>query len=310
LLLQTIELKQRIFRLLILDDVNLVLAGASPTISIWNYKDKKDQKQLIGHQKSVRALVKLDENSGLIVSGSSDANIKIWNCTNGRLIKNLTGHSGAVNDLVSLSSRQMVISCSEDKTINIWNTTNGKVLRTFSGQKGAVAYSLSIFDKNLLVSGDGLFVRFWNLDSGVNTQTWNENKAVKFIYFLQNGHLAICDESASIKIRNVTTGFLVRSLVGHKLQVVYLIQLETYYLASASHDGSIKIWNHKSGTLIKTLNSHFSMVNCLGFNKTKILLSASADRTLKVWNLTNIFRNDTINQLTTNIELEYGKCVI
>jgi len=140
-LLETVNMKYSINKILLLENENLVFSDATLIITIWNIKSKLQVQQLIGNTVRVKSLAHIKKD--IIASGSRD--IKFWNCTNGRLLKNLTGHSGSVLDLLSLFSRHLLISSSMDLTIKIWNTTNGKVLKTLQGHKGVVSCVIFLF---------------------------------------------------------------------------------------------------------------------------------------------------------------------
>jgi WD40 repeat protein len=303
-LAETISVDFCATRVLLLDDMYLVVAGARPEVSLWNIKTKQKIKKLIGHRMVVSALVKLNHNE-LLASGSADTTIKIWNCTNSRLLKNLTGHVQAVNDLVYLKDKHLLISSSDEERLIIWNVTAGEVLNTLLCRFHAHVTCLSLFKSKLLASGDLYgYIFIWKAETWENLQFFYESGYVSFLSFLSNGNLALCDQSAVVKIRNVTTGFLVNSLTDHSTQqVFYFIELKNSYLASASIDGTIKIWNYTSGERVKTLKGHSNKVNCLCLIKNDTLLSSSADRTLKIWKLTHVLKNFSTNQ-TTNIE--YG----
>jgi WD40 repeat protein len=307
-LIRTISSEFRCTRLLVLTEETLLVSGARPEISIWNIKIMRKLGQLIGHDSSVKALAKLDSDE-IVASGSLDASIKIWNCSNGRLTKNLT-HEYDTIGVVDLAffKKHKLFSCSIHY-ITIWNTTDGSVLKTVLSH---VALCLCLFDNKQLVTKVWHFeIRIWfNVDHLDDLQpiTWKERIEITFVNFLSTGNLAYSTFEGLIRIRNVTTGFLVNSLCGHRKRVTFFIELKTGFLASASADARIKIWNYTSGDLLKTLTGHFQRVDVLCFFKHQdILMSSSVDKTLNQWNLINVFKNFTDKNQT--IDLEYGNYI-
>jgi WD40 repeat protein len=303
-LINTISSEFRFTRLFVLTQETLLVSGARPEISIWNIKMTKKLGQLIGHRGSVKALSKLDPDE-IVASGSADTSIKIWNCSNGRLIKNLTDHRMAVNDLAFFKKDKLISGSLFDAVI-FWNTTDGLVLKTIEDYN--LVLCLCTFEKQLAMSDWNYRIHIWsNVDHLVDlgTKTWTEPIEINFVRFFSTGNLAYSTVEGLIRIRNVTTSFLVSSLSGHRKHVTFFIELKSGFLASASADARIKIWNYTSGDLLKTLTGHSKRIDVLCFSKHQdTLMSSSIDKTLKLWNLTNVLKNFTNKNLTIN--LEYG----
>jgi WD40 repeat protein len=305
-LLKTLNVTYPVLELLLLKDGYLAVADSSPVISIWNFRSKIKLKQLPGHTSQVWALALLDKNTELTASGSQDSTIKLWNFTSGLLLKNLTDHKGPVFDLVSSSDDDgHLFSCSADEMVKMWNILNGIVLKTFKHSKKVL--SVCLFQKYHLVSGSfggGETVLLWNISSGEKTQLANGyNGVANCLCILSNGHLAYADKYFIIRILNLTTSFLISSLIGHTEDVSFLINLNKDYLGSSSKDRTIKIWNWKSGQCVAILKSHLDSIFSLVLWKNHRLLSGSLDRSVKSWDIMSVLRN-------FNISLKYGSSFI
>ena len=57
----------------------------------------------------------------------------------------------------------------------------------------------------------------------------------------------------TIKIWNISTGLLIRTLLGHTGELYGLIILNNGFICSGSGDTTIKFWEPNSGECIKTL---------------------------------------------------------
>ena len=93
----------------------------------------------------------------------------------------------------------------------------------------------------------------------------------------------------TIKIWDVDTGTVKRTLAGHIGGVLVLAVLENGYLVSGSADKTIKIWkiwNVEDGTLIKTLTGHTKSVDALVVLNNGDLVSGSHDK-IKIWDVEN-----------------------
>ncbi len=99
---------------------------------------------------------------------------------------------------------------------------------------------------------------------------------------LTNQFLASGSYDNSIKIWNIETGQLIRTLQGHSDYVVSLSLIEASgFLASASWDETIKIWNYDTGECIITITGHTNKVVALVLIQNNILVSGSYDGTIK-----------------------------
>ena len=99
--------------------------------------------------------------------------------------------------------------------------------------------------------------------------------------------LASGSSDKTIKVWNLKTGDLLRTLTGHKSSVYCVaISADGQTLASGSVDGTIKVWNLKTGDLLHTLTGHESPVWSVAISADgQTLASGSDDGTIKVWNL-------------------------
>jgi len=91
----------------------------------------------------------------------------------------------------------------------------------------------------------------------------------------------------TIKIWDVETGKLLRSLMGHSTRVGYVeLTPDSKYIISASRDHSIKIWDIRTGELLRTLLGHAGFVEVFTITPDgKYIISGSYDRTLKIWDI-------------------------
>ena len=98
-------------------------------------------------------------------------------------------------------------------------------------------------------------------------------------------HIVSGSGDKSIKIWDVETGELVRTLEGHTgivLSVCY--SPDNKQIASGSADQSIKIWNAETGKLVRTLDGHTNWVHSVCYSPDdKRIASGSFDQSIKIW---------------------------
>ncbi len=122
--------------------------------------------------------------------------------------------------------------------------------------------------------------------------------AIKSVAISPDGKtLASGSGDKTIKIWNLTTGQVIRTLKGHS-ESVYSVAIspDGKTLASGSSDTTITIWNITTGQLIRTLNGHSDGVYSVAISPDgKTLASGSFDKTIKIWNLTTGQEIRTLN---------------
>lgn len=86
----------------------------------------------------------------------------------------------------------------------------------------------------------------------------------------------------TIRIFNMETGELIRSLKGHT-RCIRALQFDETKLVSGSMDATVKIWDRHTGECIRTLEGHTGGVLSLHFD-CRLMVSGSTDHTIRVWN--------------------------
>jgi WD domain, G-beta repeat/BTB/POZ domain len=107
----------------------------------------------------------------------------------------------------------------------------------------------------------------------------------------------------SIKIWNMDTNIMERSLEGHTSDITCIIHLRDGRICSSSQDKSIKIWNTESGVCELTCIGHTDMATCVIQLIDGRLCSSSKDSTIQIW------RSDT-GVCELRINTGYRFCIV
>ncbi|KAI8336638.1 hypothetical protein BC941DRAFT_461508 [Chlamydoabsidia padenii] len=125
-------------------------------------------------------------------------------------------------------------------------------------------------------------------------RNWRNNKyTVRTLAGHTDGVMCVqfCDSSnivitggydKTIRIFNMETGELIRSLKGHT-RCIRALQFDETKLVSGSMDATVKIWDRHTGECIRTLEGHTGGVLSLHFD-CRLMVSGSTDHTIRVWN--------------------------
>ncbi|HEY9695382.1 MAG TPA: WD40 repeat domain-containing protein [Oculatellaceae cyanobacterium] len=101
--------------------------------------------------------------------------------------------------------------------------------------------------------------------------------------------LASGSDDQTIKLWNIKTGQLLRTINAHKDRVTSVAFTPNGKILTASdQENTIKLWNFNNGELLTTLTGHKAGIASIAVSPdSKILVSASEDKVIKLWNLNN-----------------------
>jgi serine/threonine protein kinase/Tol biopolymer transport system component len=171
--------------------------------------------------------------------------------------------------------------------INPENANRVQMIAYYLGKADIISIDYSP-DGSLLVLGTSKGIYLFHADSLQLVTTFDQNKNINEVVFSPDGKtLASCANDDSIRLWDISNGYLIETLEGHN-NVVKSIAFSPNgkILASGSIDNTIKLWNLKNGKLIETLNGHTNFVESVAFSPDgKTLASGSDDNTIIIWDV-------------------------
>ncbi|KAK7264348.1 hypothetical protein RJT34_31955 [Clitoria ternatea] len=220
----------------------------------------------------------LDEEEGLLYSGSWDKTVKVWNVSDSKGLESINAHDDAVNAVVA-AFRGYVFTGSADGTVKMWRRefvgqerkTNHVLERVLLKQETAVT-ALAVNRLETVVycgSSDGL-VNFWEPD--------------------QKGGLS---HGGVLK--------------GHKLAVLCLAAAGNLVF-SGSADKNVCVWKRQESgihTCLSVLTGHTGPVKCIAVEDDDhprkddprwIVYTGSLDKSVKVWRVSEHAPELSMNQ--------------
>lgn len=164
-------------------------------------------------------------------------------------------------------------------------------IRFLQGHTDAVqSIAVSPDGKAIASASDDGAVKIWQLE-GDNSIPVREIKDqggwVRAVVFLSNLQIATAGQDKNIKIIDVASGKVVRTLSGHTNLVNNLaIAPNSDLLASGSYDSTINFWQISTGKLLRSLTGHTDKIWGLAISPNgKLVVSASRDRTIRIWDV-------------------------
>ncbi len=270
------------------DGNKIATASYDNTCKLWDLQSGKEISTLIGHSRGVECII-FSPDGSKIASGSWDNTIKIWDSNNGAELCNLSGHKSTIESLSFSPDGKLLASGSRDSTCKIWDIASGSEIRTLT--KSVDIFSVDFNpDGSILASAGRDGIKLWDVKSGVkishDTSLIGHKDVILDLMFSPNGRmLASGSKDKTIKLWDVDSGDLIRTLIGHEWGVYCLsFSPDGSNIASGGLDKTIRIWDVSSGTVIDTLSGHENNVNSVKFSPDgNKIASCSDDRTIKIW---------------------------
>lgn len=306
-------------------DFQMIATGAYDSIiRFWKFNDATSPAfSLQGHTAAIQCIVSRKAGSELfLVSASHDHTLKSWKVNpakkSGKCVHTMVGHTGSVLSCdVSEGDKSsgLVASGSWDSTIKLWTlkeesekeepatkkrkteneegTRFKKAAITLLGHKQPVS-AVAWTSKDTLASGSWDFsVRYWDVESSINTETKNSNKAVQSLSYSPLSQLTITSHVDNvIRLWDKRTDYTetCQAFISHSTwvsQVAFHPTNPNIFL-SASYDMTLKIWDIRSTTPLHTVTTeqgHQQKILTAGWYNDNIFISGGADSLLKTHNI-------------------------
>jgi serine/threonine protein kinase/WD40 repeat protein len=226
-------------------DGSRLITGGAEHVFVWSARNGRRDRELMGHTRSVHALVVSPDGKYVAAAGKGDA-ILVWELATGKTIQRLTGHTGFVECLafspdgrrIASGSSNWVRKESGDLTVRMWDVASGRELWQAAVPpepkgRGQVYEVLFTPDGRQLVTvhhgpRDGVSV--WDAETGQLQRRFSgTHSSIKCAalspdgQILATGHEAMRvrelawddPENAVIRLWNFETGQEIGRLVGH-----------------------------------------------------------------------------------------------
>lgn len=255
---------------------------------------------LIGHNGNVNTVAFSRDNKYLL-SGCQNDTIIIWNVENNFSNEKTISVSDASVTNIEFSPSGNEFTICTYKSFFIYKYPNFKKIC-----KKKNAHTSFVKCANFSKNGEMIITSSWRDNTLVLWKTkklkkekifaeseWTDNA----IFIMDDKYIASANHGNTIKIWDIQSGDLIRTLAGHTDWVYGVFMTnDGKYLVSGSLDKTIKVWDLNSGKLFKSITAHNDGITALGLSDDgKYFVSASLDKTAKIWNVENFSEIATLS---------------
>jgi WD40 repeat protein/Flp pilus assembly protein TadD len=274
------------------DGQRIATASWDPNVKVWDATTGTEVLSYTGHSRAVLSVAFAPDGQHL-ASSDFEGSVKVWSARTRKDVLTFRGHEGAVNSVAFSPDGGRLASGANDGTVKVWDTMaepephtlprmpgliHGLVLRP-DGQPLA-----SAGEQRLSNGATGIWV--WDAASGPGTRLLPGPAGRFNVAFSPDGRrLASTDDDGTVKVWEVPTAKLVRTLHGHDAAVTAVaFAPEGRRLASAGADGAVKVWDADADREPLHLDGHRGAVTAVAFDpEGRRLASAGADGVVTVW---------------------------
>ncbi len=248
-----------------------------------------------GHLVGINGIVKLQENSDVIVSGGIEINT-FWNWRQRVSLPIVSQVPQTIQTQPTpTETTSSVPTTTSTKENGTETTVNFTLAKAITDEISGIVNSIVALNAYIVMGSSNGMISVWDIKNGEIIATWKaHSESVNSVAVTPDEQFVISgSDDKTIKIwklpknKNITDITLVRTLTGHTDVVDGVaIAPNGQILASGSWDGTIKIWNLSSGELLQTLEGHTEIVNAIAISPDgQFLASGSKDNQIKLWNL-------------------------
>eukprot|EP00897_Mesotaenium_endlicherianum_P005186 jgi/Mesen1/4696/ME000241S03733 len=256
-------------KLEIAPDKKLLAAAGNPHIRLYEVNSSSTQPYISydGHTNNVTA-VGFQCDGKWMYSGSEDGTVKIWDLRAPGCQREYESRA-AVNTVVLHPNQSELISGDQNGNIRVPEVDT------------AIRSLTVMWDGGLVVAANNNGTCYvWRLVRGAQTTTNFEplhRLEAHNAYILKcllspefgepNRYLATTSSDHTVKIWNLDTFALERTLVGHQRWVWDCVfSVDGAYIVTASSDGTARLWEVASGETIRTYQGHTRAATCCALN--------------------------------------------
>ena len=282
----------------------LAFSNTSNQIEIYDLINFAVISTLVGHASQVYGIkyfLDSKTSNDYLISTAYDRTIKVWSAkTYTCLYTAINAHTSFYLYSVIVfydetSDSNCVISCSPNELMKVWNLSLNYI-RSF-GINNDYVYFTNNWNchktkQNYIITSGNVDFKIFEFTTGKlyktfkgDTSTWTMSGLIH--YYDDVPHLIGADGLGWLRVWNIETGVLVKSISANGSNIRGICLWNENYVCASSSDKAVKIYNLKDGVINVSLSGHKDVVSYCGkFMHPKlgeVLISGGVDAKIILW---------------------------
>lgn len=270
------------------------------SVRLWDIKNKKCVRVLLGHLDSVKAIAWSKSNRSILASGSDDGTICVWNTEDSKaLVKRITVGS-PVNCLAWLHNGHLLAGTDIGYVFLCDSTSNNDNAIKLEGHDNSV-YSLLVTsdEKYALSAGNDKYICLWNISENrcpVKLPSGHEKETRALAWGKDEKSVYTASNDQTIRKREFdldTSSFSKEPIVlpPYHTNFVYSIasSSDRKIMVSGSTDANIGVWDMEFDQFLAGGKAHHDFVWNVSvsplIDKNCYVASCSSDGTIAIWSI-------------------------
>jgi WD40 repeat protein len=222
--------------------------------------------EAIGGDTGLTRVVVTPDGKRAIV-GTANGQMRCWDLDIGKELAAFGEGGSAIFGMnLSPDARRIVAACTNSK-VRVFDVDTGQKLQTFEGHtKGAWGAIFLPGSKQILTGAWDKTLRVWDVETGKELRRFeNVTDNVRCLALAPDGKTVAAGHfedlrgagqgrPGTVRIWNIETGRLIRTLAGHKEEVACVaFSRDGKLIASSSYDKTLGLWDVQSGAKLHSL---------------------------------------------------------
>ncbi len=267
------------------DSKKLASVSFDRKTKVWNSATKRLINKFHGHSNWLKC-VAFSPNGEYLASAGLDKKVIVREADSGKVIRTLYGHDYGIEKVLFTADSKKVLSfCYRSKTLLIHRVSTGRLIkRVVFNTKARLMRSGFSKDLRYVALDRGTRISLWDVGTGDKIRDFKKGVHIAGVYSLcfspdgkylaSGGGSSYNTQDGSVKIWEVQTGKLIKTIRAHEADVHLAFTPDGKYLVSASTDRSIKIWDTKNYNLVKKLTANYEAFWSVSVSKDMTCIAA------------------------------------